>query len=486
MVKNVNKIGLSRFVLGFLGGFIAGIFFGNLFILRSSYYLAATIIFAIIIIIIRKRNIYLLILISLLGLTLGLFSYRFYDEKENAKILPYSQNLTFLAEVKQVQNKDQSQQVIVFYQNTKVLVQAPFYPQYHYGDIIKITGTIDDPAQIHPINGFDYGNYLLKKSIRGLIKNPQKLEKTGWQGNRVIAGILKISDKFQSALNQLLPEPLSTLMVGIIIGLKQPLPDVISTAFARTGLSHVTAVSGYNVTIIIVWISFLLMMISRRVNFWGTILVTIIFIILTGASASVIRAGILAILVICAKYLGRRPYYPILVLLVADLMLIFNPYALKNDISFQLSFLAFAGLLILAQPIAQNKYLQFIPENWRQILGETLGAQILALPILVYNFGLISLVAPLSNILILPTIPATMLIGFLTGIGGMIDLKLGQIFAIFSWLILKYILIVVENLSKLSWAAIPFKTSQWWWMPLYYILIVFWLKIFSDRIKSNE
>jgi competence protein ComEC len=213
-------------------------------------------------------------------------------------------------------------------------------------------------------------------------------------------------------------------------------------------------------------------MISRRVNFIGTILATIIFIILTGASASVIRAGILAILIIFAKYIGRRPYYPIMILIVADLMLIFNPYALKNDLGFQLSFLAFTGLLIISTPISQNKYLQFIPENWRKILAETLGAQILVLPILVYNFGIVSIIAPLANILILPTIPATMLSGFLIGIAGMIYFKLGELFAIFSWLILKYILVVVENLSKISWAAFTFKTQSWWWIPIYYLLMV--------------
>lgn len=486
MTKNVNNIGLSRFTLGFLGGLITGIFFGNFIKLPFYYFIITSIISLIFAILIHRRNIYLMILISLFGLSLGLFNYRFYDQKENAKKLTYDQKITFESTVKQSEHKEKYQQAIVAYQKTKILVQAPLYPQYQYGDLLKIDGAqIQNPKDLK-FSDFDYGNYLEKHGIRGLIKNPEKLEKVGWDGNRTIASILKISKKFQNIINKLLPEPMSTLMVGIIIGLKQPLPDSIITAFQRTGLSHVTAVSGYNVTIVILWISFLLLMISRRASFIGTILATIVFIILTGASASVIRAGVLAILVIFAKYIGRRPYYPILILLVADAMLIFNPYALKNDISFQLSFLAFIGILIVSAPIAQNKYFQILPESIRKIFAETLSAQILVLPILIYNFGLVSLIAPLANILILPIIPATMLIGFLTGIAGMIYLQLGQLFALFSWLILMYILIVVENLSKISWAAIPFKTQSWWWIPLYYILIVLWLRYSNAKINRQN
>lgn len=480
MRANVKiKIGLSKFTLGFLSGYLTGIFFGNLITWSYYYFLIlATLLFFLTVIFFRKKVV-LLILISLIGLALGLTSYRYFDQKEQDKKVIYNQTQEVDIIVETSLSKGSYQQIIGDYKSTsgwtKILIQANLYPTYHYGDVLKINGKIEDPLSIK-INGFDYGNYLLKKQIRGIIKNPNKVEVLAWQGNKVVDSILKIGDKFQTVLNKLLPEPQSTLMIGLIIGLKQQLSDSMTTAFQRTGLSHITAVSGYNVTIVIIWIAFLLTYISRRIVFPGTILATIMFVILSGAGASVMRAGILAILILIGKFIGRKIYYPILILLVADLMLIFNPYALKNDISFQLSFLAFIGLLILSSPLSEYRYLQIIPENVRKVLSETLGAQILVLPILVYNFGLVSLVAPLANILILPLVPVTMLIGFLSGLTGIVWLKAGLIIADIAWILLKYILIVVEGMSKLSWAAVTIKTAQWWWIPLYYTIIISWFR----------
>lgn len=479
MSRNVNKIGLSRFVLGFLGAFSVGIFFGDLIFLPYYYFLILALVLIFLAIICFPKKLILLILVFVIGLSLGLTSYRHFDAKEHSKNIDYAKKETIDLIVETSLTKGSYQQLIGDYKNTKILVQANLYPTYRYGDSLKVTGKIEDPSSIK-INEFDYGNYLLKKQIRGLVKNPDKIEIIGWQGSRVVAAILTIGDKFQAVLNKVLPEPQSTLMIGLIIGLKQQLPDSVATAFQRSGLSHVTAVSGYNVTIVIIWIAFLLTYISRRVVFPGTILATIIFVILSGAGASVMRAGILAVLVLIGKFIGRKVYYPILILLVADLMLILNPYALKNDISFQLSFLAFIGLLVLSAPLTENRYIQNIPENFRKVLAETLGAQILVLPILIHNFGLVSIVAPVANILVLPLVPITMLIGFLTGVAGLIWLKLGLLLADVAWIFLKYILIVVESFSKFSWAAVTLKNTEWWWIPVYYLLILVYLSSFKS------
>lgn len=483
------KVGLSKFALGFLGCYLGGIFFGNFISLPYHYFLISTLALIFLATIYYRKKLILLIAICLIGLCLGLVNFRYFDQKEQAKKVIYNQTQEIHIVVETSLLKGSYQQIIGDYKSaegqTKILIQADLYPAYRYGDVLKITGKIENPSSIS-INGFDYGNYLLKKQIRGLIKNPEKIEIVGNEGNKIVNAILKIGDNFQEVLNKLLPEPQSTLMIGLIIGLKQQLPETVATVFQRTGLSHVTAVSGYNVTIVIIWIAFLLTYISRRVVFPGTILATIVFVVLSGAGASVMRSGILAVLILIGKFIGRKVYYPILILLVADLMLFFNPYALKNDISFQLSFLAFVGLLILSSPLTKNRYLTFIPENIRKVLAETLGAQILVLPVLIYNFGLVSLVAPLANILVLPLVPLTMMLGFLTGAVGLIWLKAGLILADIAWIFLKYILIVVESFSKLSWAAITLKTSQWWWIPLYYTIIILWFQYSSYQTKKNQ
>lgn len=469
-MQNVKKIGLSRFVLGFLASFIAGLYLGNIIVLSFSISLIIIVAVMVAGYFFHKNKLVLLLLISIGALILGLTYYHFWDWRENRKIVIYNQKIEIEGSVKQVEEKEKFQQIILHYQNTNLLIQAPKFPEYKYGDKLQMTGEIQNPKELK-FSDFDYGNYLLKKGIRGLIKNPEKLTKIGWDGNKITFGILNIGNSFQAMLNRLLPEPLSTLMIGLLVGLKQQLPDSLTSAFQRTGLSHITAVSGYNVTIIIIWISFLLMLISRKVSLIGTIIATLLFIILTGASASVIRAGTLAILILISQNIGRRPYYPVLILFVAFVMLIFNPYALKNDLSFQLSFLAFIGLLILSTPISQVKIMAILPEGLRKVVAETLGAQILVLPILVYNFGIVSLIAPLANVLVLPIIPITMLLGFIAGLSGIIFYDLGKLLSDVAYLPLKYIIVVVEGLSRVSWAAVTLNYKAWWWIPLYYLNI---------------
>ncbi len=228
------------------------------------------------------------------------------------------------------------------------------------------------------------------------------------------------------------------------------------------------------------------MMFSKRWAFWGSFTAVLIFVILTGATASVIRAGVLAILVAYGKTLGRRPYYPVLILFVAAVMLLFNPYALRHDISFQLSFLAFVGLIFLAPRIGDIKLLKFMPAKIRQIFCETMSAQIMVLPILIYNFGILSIVAPIANIIILPIIPASMLLGFIAGLAGIIWLFLGKMVGLIAWILLKYIIVVVENLSRLSWAAATLKTSEWWWIALYYTVIVLIIQNSKRKSQNNN
>lgn len=483
MGLNVKKIGLSRFVLGSLTSFIIGLYFGNIIVLP---FLVSLIIIVLVIssgYYFRKNKLVLLLTISIGALIFGLTYYHFWDWRENKKIVIYNQKSEVEGIVKQVEEKEKYQQIILQYQNTKLLIQAPKFPEFNYGDKLKMTGEIQNPKDLK-FTDFDYGNYLLKKGIRGLIKTPEKIEKIGWDGNKITAEILNIGNSFQTMLNRLLPEPLSTLMIGLLVGLKQQLPDSLTSAFQRTGLSHITAVSGYNVTIIIIWVSFLLMLISRKVSFVGTIIATLLFIVLTGASASVIRAGVLAILILISQNIGRRPYYPILILFAAFIMLLFNPYALKNDLSFQLSFLAFIGLLILSTPIGQIRIFQIIPEGLRKVVAETLGAQILVLPILVYNFGIVSLIAPLANVLILPIIPFTMLLGFIAGLSGIILYDLGKLLSDVAYLPLKYIIVAVESLSRVSWAAVTLNYKVWWWIPLYYLLIWSIVKVRTNAQKQ--
>lgn len=320
---------------------------------------------------------------------------------------------------------------------------------------------------------------MLKRGIRGTIQNPESIKKVGVNRNNIktvfYSSIYWLGGKFRESINNILPEPEASLGRGLILG-DRTLPDSLNSVFNRAGVTHIIAVSGYNVTIIISALALSLMFFGRRAAFWGSFIAVAIFVVLTGAAASVVRAGVLAMLVAWGKSIGRRPYYPILVLATAVLMLLFNPYALVNDISFQLSFLAFIGIVAVAPKIGEIKILKILPIKIRQIFCETISAQAMVLPILIYNFGILSIVAPLSNILILLAVPWAMAFVFTAGLFSLIVLQVGKIIGLLSWVLLKYIIIVAEFFSKLSFAAVLLKTNEWWWIPLYYILIIIWLR----------
>ena len=480
-----SRIGLSRFIIGALASFIVGLFIADK--IPLDFWWVAGIITGLIIalFLIHLTQPIRLCLICLLGIVLGLTYYHFWDFKENRKQITYG-NQTIVGKIASKPEIATDQKFLLSHSKTKIQVTTGKFPEYKYGDVLKITGTIKNPAEMKSALGeFNYGQYLLKKGIRGQIQNPEKIEKAGEAGNIIVKNIYKVGDAFEESINRILPEPYAAFQAGLILGAKRNIPDSLMSDFNRTGTTHIVAVSGYNVTIIIIFLAAVLMSISRKVSFWGSMLAIVIFVILTGAVASVLRAGILTALILTARYIGRRPYYPVLLLWVAFVMLLFNPYALKNDISFQLSFLAFIGLIFISPKISGIKYINKMPVIAKTAFSETMGAQIMVLPILLYNFGILSIVAPLANILILPLVPTAMALGFIAAIGGMIWIELGKILGDLAFLVLKYILIIVEKLSSLPFAATNLKVSDWWWIPIYFLLVVWWALRKNSREDKN-
>lgn len=492
------QIGKTKFTIGTLSGFLVGIFLASWVLLDLWWCIGVAAGLIIGLILFWKDVLWRWVLLCLLGLFLGLGYYYGYEINQNQKILTYNQQLTIANAmvVERPEINGTKQNIIVSANKTKILVQTSRYPEYKYSDVLEIKGTIQNPAEIKPFDNFNYGEYLLHRGIRGLIQNPESISisRTNIEptGLNIKVGFYKIiyfiGDMFRQSLNQILPEPEASLARGLILG-DRTLPESLNSAFNRAGVTHIIAVSGYNVTIIISALAILLMALGRRMAFWGSLAAVLIFIILTGAAASVIRAGILAMLASWGKLLGRRPYYPVLILVTAVLMLLFNPYALVSDISFQLSFLAFVGIVFVAPRIGEIKFLKKFPEKIVQIFSETISAQILVLPILIYNFGLFSIIAPVANILILIVVPTAMALVFTSGLAAMAWLGLGKLIGLASWLILKYIIVVAENLSKLSWAAISLKTSEWWWIVLYYAIIILLIKQAKSlklKAKNNQ
>jgi len=221
---------------------------------------------------------------------------------------------------------------------------------------------------------------------------------------------------------------------------------------------------------------------SRRRAFILILGVILFFILLSGASASVIRAGLMGVLVLWGRQIGRQSSAGRVLILAAAIMLLFNPRLLLFDVGFQLSFLSTLGLIYFS-PILE-KILVKISALWglKEIIIATFSAIIFTSPLIIYTFGQFSLVAPLANLLILPVVPLAMLLGFLCLFLGIIYLPLGKIIAYAAWAVLSYILKVAEYLAGWKFSALNL-SLPWWLAALFYLFLVYLIYVNSKKSK---
>ncbi|MFA6382842.1 MAG: ComEC/Rec2 family competence protein [Parcubacteria group bacterium] len=385
--------------------------------------------------------------------------------------------------------KDNYQQIVVEIllkseaPKSKVLINVGKYPEYFYGDKIKLGCNLEMPQNYE--DGFDYRMYLAKDRIFYVCKSA-KLELIEHdQGNKLYAGILKLKNNFNKNINQLIPFPESGLMSGLILGGSSGLPKELQNNFSRTGLTHIVAVSGYNVTILaeyLIWF-FIFIGLWRKQAFWFAISGIFLFVLMTGLPSSAVRAGVMGSLLLWAMKNGRLANSRNAIVFAAAVMLVLNPLALRWDIGFQLSFLATLGIIYLF-PLFEEKLNRNGKMFWLwEILFLSLSAQIFVLPIILYNFHNLSLIALLANILILPIIPLTMLLGFLMAMTNFIFAPLATVLAWLTFLPLKYETTVVNILASFNFSAVEIKNFPWWGVAVWYIIIL--LSLFAKKVTKK-
>lgn len=213
-------------------------------------------------------------------------------------------------------------------------------------------------------------------------------------------------------------EPQASLLNGILIGNTDGMPSAQQQAFQATGTTHIVALSGFNVTIILtVMLSWLNAIIGRRWAWMPAVFLVTGFIIMSGASASVVRAGCMTAIAQVALYIGRPVTLWRLVAYAAIIMMVINPLIALFDLGFQLSFLATIGLVGLSEPLTVLLQRWLRGGGWVGNLSTTLAAMLMTEPLLLWRFGRLSLIAPFINMAVLPLIPITMAVGSLSLIG---------------------------------------------------------------------
>lgn len=271
----------------------------------------------------------------------------------------------------------------------------------------------------------------------------------------------QVRDWFASAVRLGVPEPEASLGIGYLVGQRRSLPPELDEALQIAGLTHIVVASGYNLTILVRLARRLFVKISKYLAALSAGSMIFAFIMVTGMSPSMSRAGLVAGLSLLAWYYGRKFHPLVLLPFAAAITLLVNPSFGWNDLGWQLSFAAFAGVMILA-PLAQRYFFDNKkPGTVRQILGETVAAQICTMPILILAFGEFSNVAIIANLLVLPLVPLAMLLTFTAGIGTLLLPSFGSWFgAPASWL-LEYMTSVAQYLAGLPWAQSQLTINGW-------------------------
>lgn len=373
-----------------------------------------------------------------------------------------------------------------------ILVKAETYPVYKYGDRVKFTGTIEKVESFKTDQGdiFDYPNYLLMKfKAVGIVKYPRDVEKVSSGGaSKIIAGILEVKHKIEDVVSETMPEPQGALDQGLLTGTRINFTEKFEEALRRTGTTHIIAISGFNISIILaIFFAF----VRRSAGYWPAIicgfLAVIIFTILTGANASIVRASIMGSLGIVAILFGRQVKIEHTIFIAAGLMIIINPLIVRFDAGFQLSFLAVLGLVYFAPKF--DSWFSRIPgyiklhKSIREAVSSTFAAQMLTWPVILILFGQISIIAPLVNAIILPFIPLTMGLGFGAAIISMIIPLLSQAVSFFPWLILTGIVKLIEWAAQLPGAVITSYDFSPWWIIVWFVVVIIWLNY--QYVKSQ-
>jgi competence protein ComEC len=375
----------------------------------------------------------------------------------------------------------------------KVLLVVRKYPEFSYGDRVKMEGRLILPENFQNEDGrsFDYISYLKKDGILYEISFPKMTVLERGKGNAVVAFLYNLKSVMTDEISQILPEPHAGLLGGLLFGAKRSIDAGVLETFRIAGIIHIVVLSGYNITIVADFITrfFLMFPISRiSASLLGGTGV-ILFAIMTGLGASTLRAVLMALLAIFARVTGRTSDALHLLLVTAFFMVLWNPLSLLYDPSFQLSFSATLGLLWLGPELTRR--FTFVSPKWglRETLSATLSTQVFVLPLLLYKTGMFSIVAIPVNLIVLPLIPIAMFFGALGMTLGFIT-PFGTFFGFPVFLVLSFVFAISSFFAELPFSCIKIQQfSSLILIVVYslYIIVYFvYQKNENNRQKTNE
>jgi competence protein ComEC len=414
-------------------------------------------------------------------LALAVLALSVYSEASSKPIIADSTSGDFLV-VSEPQLRGDSQFFVArsIQNNLNYELRAGQFPTYQIGDLLYIEGT---PKIIKKNDPLYRASRI--KGVVATISYPEIifLGEAEWSvGDFFVLArryLIRVRQKLTKNISQIIPEPESGLLNGIIFGERSDFSEKLSSAFSRVGLTHIVALSGYNITIVIAFLSLIVSRGNKRSHLLFCISGILIFVLATGLSASVIRAAIMGSVFLLAGFWGRKPDGLVAIIFAATVMAILNPAILVYDIGFQLSFAAMLGMILLVPLMSSGAV--FSNPLWGSVLAGTVSAQLFTWPIISANFGVVSIIAPLSNLLVLPVIPITMATGFGVSLISLFSPSLASLISFVPWLFVAYISKITQVLSGYKYAAISVKVVSPVIIVGYYLLLIDFILLLKYR-----
>src|SRR3989339_1702724 len=423
---------------------------------------------------VSKKNLGILISIFVLMFSVGMFRFDIADTPnpvvfeskvsknvsltgkivDEPNVKENNQQLTLLAKLVQTDTNSAMAESV----SVKILLSTGLEENYKYGDEISLKGTLKKPENFITDQGkvFDYVNYLRKDGILYVMSYSKIEIVSRGNGNIVKSALFFAKGKFLEKMDFAIPEPENLLMGGLILGERSSFGQEMRQRFIDTGTIHIVALSGYNVTIVAEWIMEIFAFLPRNFGFSAGIFGILLFVVMAGGQATAVRAGTMAVLALIARATGRNYDVARALILAGVFMILLNPFVLVYDVSFQLSFIATVAVIFFTPKI--EKYFLWVTKSFglRDIISVTCATYIFIMPFILYKMGNLSIVALPANILILPLIPFTMFLGFLTSFVGLISYVPSVPLGYISYLFLHYELGVINFFANIPFASLSF------------------------------
>ena len=356
--------------------------------------------------------------------------------------------------------------------------------------IITFVGEVELPAKQRNRGGFDYSKYMYSQNLYGsiFVNNENNFEII--EENRFNL-ITCIQNSIFDKLRALLPKEQLGILLGMIIGDTFYISEEIIDSFKTSGITHLLAVSGSNVAYVIILSKFLFDKIfGKSFSNIISIFMIILFVLISGASPSVVRAGIMAIILIISEILARQPDTKSTIAITASIILLYNPFIIC-DVGFILSFGGTLGIVALNTKIidifnkkflifAENKIFKYIIET----LSVTLAAQIILVPVMWYYFNTISFISITTNLLVAPYTGIITILGLIIYFVSFIFTPLAKLLSYSIFFLISLMISISKFCSIVPFGNIALPTPNLIIIVIYY-LIVYYIFVFKTEEKCQ-